>query len=165
MNFFNLNNKNKNAQFIFLCNLQKSLVKCLPHENIKKHKKKLFCVFITWMKKTFKRTTFVIFPTSIMVLFETHLFGPVVQWLSLLHNFINKAWNQVLHRFKSCSWNVGDLRWWGSLNERAEAATSSYSAPGNFSQYINSLLVAENQKKNRSRCLVHEFSITYINHG
>ena len=27
----------------------------------------------------------------------------------------NKAWTQVLHRFKSCSWRVGDSRWWGSL--------------------------------------------------
>ena len=51
------------------------------------------------------------------------------------------------------------------LNEGVEAATSSYSAPGNFSQYIYSLLVAKNQNKNRSRCLVHEFSITDINHG
>ena len=33
------------------------------------------------------------------------------------------------------------------LNERAEAATSSYSATGDFSQYIYSVLVAENQKK------------------
>ena len=51
------------------------------------------------------------------------------------------------------------------LNKRAEAGTSSYSAPGNFSQYICSLLVAKNQNKNRSRCLVHEFLITDINHG
>ena len=51
------------------------------------------------------------------------------------------------------------------LNERAEAATSSYSAPGDFSQYIYSLLVAKNQKKIRSRCLVNEFSFTDINHG
>ena len=51
------------------------------------------------------------------------------------------------------------------LNERAEAATSSYSAPGNFPQHIYSVLVAKNQKKIRSRCLVHEFSFTDINHG
>ena len=51
------------------------------------------------------------------------------------------------------------------LNERVEAATSSYSAPGDFSQYIYSVLVAKNQKKIRSRCLVHEFSFTDINHG
>ena len=43
------------------------------------------------------------------------------------------------------------------LNERLEAATSSYSAQGDFSQYIYSALVAENQKKIQSRCLVHEF--------
>ena len=51
------------------------------------------------------------------------------------------------------------------LYERAGAATSSYSTAGNFSQYIYSLLVAKNQKKIRSRCLVHEFSFTDINHG
>ena len=51
------------------------------------------------------------------------------------------------------------------LNERAEAGTSSYSAPGDFSQYIYFVLVAKNQKKIRSRCLVHEFSLTDINHG
>ena len=33
------------------------------------------------------------------------------------------------------------------LRERAEAATSSYSAPGDFSQYIYSVLVAKNKKK------------------
>ena len=33
------------------------------------------------------------------------------------------------------------------LNKRAEAATSSYSAPGDFSQHIYSVLVAKNKKK------------------
>ena len=51
------------------------------------------------------------------------------------------------------------------LNQRAEAATSSYSAPGDFSQYIYSVLVTKNQKKIQSRCLVHEFSFTGIHHG
>ena len=51
------------------------------------------------------------------------------------------------------------------LNEKAESATSSYSAPDNFSQYIYSVLVAKNQKKILSRCLVHEFFFTDINHG
>ena len=32
-------------------------------------------------------------------------------------------------------------------NERAEAATSSYFSPGNFLQYIYSVLVAKNQRK------------------
>ena len=36
------------------------------------------------------------------------------------------------------------------LNERAEAATSSYSEPGDVSQYIYSVLVAKNQKKIQS---------------
>ena len=44
------------------------------------------------------------------------------------------------------------------LNERAEATTSSYSATGDFSQYIYSVLAAKNQKKIRSRCFVHELS-------
>ena len=51
------------------------------------------------------------------------------------------------------------------FNERAEAATSSFSAPADFSQYIYSMLEAKNEKKIRSRCLVHEFSFTDINHG
>ena len=51
------------------------------------------------------------------------------------------------------------------LNKRAEAATSSYSALVDFSQYIYSVLVAKNQKKIQSRCLVREFSFTDINHG
>ena len=51
---------------------------------------------------------------------------------------------------------------YAELNERAEAATSSYSAIGDFLQYINSVLVAKNHQKIRSRCLVHEFSFTYI---
>ena len=51
------------------------------------------------------------------------------------------------------------------FNKRAKAATSSYSAPGNFSQYVYSVLVAKNQQKIQSRYLVHEFSFTDINHG
>ena len=51
------------------------------------------------------------------------------------------------------------------LNEQVEAATSCQSAPGDFSQYIYSVLVAKNKKKIQSRCLVHEFSFTDINHG
>ena len=51
------------------------------------------------------------------------------------------------------------------LNKRAEAAASSYSTSDDFSQYIYSVPVAKDQKKIRSRCLVHEFSFTDINHG
>ena len=51
------------------------------------------------------------------------------------------------------------------INKRAEAASNSYSAPGDFSQYVYSVLVAKNQKKIRSWCLVHEFSFIDINHG
>ena len=47
------------------------------------------------------------------------------------------------------------------LDERAEAAISSYFAPGDFSQYIYSVAVAKNQKEIWLRCLIHEFSFTY----
>ena len=48
------------------------------------------------------------------------------------------------------------------LNERAEAATSSYSAEVKFLQYIYSVLVAKNHYKIRLRCSVYEFSFTDI---
>ena len=51
------------------------------------------------------------------------------------------------------------------FNEKAEAASSSYPAPSDFSQYIYSVLVAKHQKKIQSRYLVYEFSFTDINHG
>ena len=58
---------------------------------------------------------------------------------------------------------------YAELNERAEPATSSYSAAGDFFQYIYSLIMITNHQKIRSRCLVHEFSIkdffNDINHG
>ena len=43
------------------------------------------------------------------------------------------------------------------LNERAKAATSSYSVTGNFLQYIYSVTVSKNYQKQRSRCLVHGY--------
>ena len=51
---------------------------------------------------------------------------------------------------------------YAELNERAEAATSSYSATGDFLQCIYFVLVAKNHQKIRPRCLVHEFSFTDI---
>ena len=51
---------------------------------------------------------------------------------------------------------------YAELNERMKAATSSYSATGDFLQYIYSVLVAKNHQKIRSRCLADEFSFTYI---
>ena len=51
---------------------------------------------------------------------------------------------------------------YAKLNERAEAATSNYSATTDFLQYIYSALVAKNHQKIRSSCLVHEFSFTDI---
>ena len=51
------------------------------------------------------------------------------------------------------------------VNERTEAGTSSYYATENFLQNIHSVHVTKNYQKIRSRCLVHELSFTYINHG
>ena len=51
---------------------------------------------------------------------------------------------------------------YAELNERAEAATSSYSAAGDFLHYIYSVIMAKNHQKIGSRCLVHEFSVKGI---
>ena len=54
-------------------------------------------------------------------------------------------------------------------NKRAEAATGSYSAACDFSQYIYYVLVAKNHEKIRSGCLFQEFLFADIfddvNHG
>ena len=47
------------------------------------------------------------------------------------------------------------------INQRAEAATSSYST-ADFLQYVYSVIMAKNHPKIRSRCLVHEFSFKDI---
>ena len=51
---------------------------------------------------------------------------------------------------------------YAELNERAEAATGSYSVTGDSLQYIYSVPVSKNHRNIRSRCLVHEFSFTDI---
>ena len=51
---------------------------------------------------------------------------------------------------------------YAELNERAEAATGSYSVTGDSLQYIFSVPVNKNNRNIRSRCLVHEFSFTDI---
>ena len=51
---------------------------------------------------------------------------------------------------------------YAELNERAEAATGSYSVTGDSLQYIYSAPVAKNHRNIRSRSLVHEFSFTDI---
>ena len=51
---------------------------------------------------------------------------------------------------------------YAELNKRVEAANSGYSVTGEFLQCIYSVLVANNHQKIRSRCLVHEFSVTDI---
>ena len=48
------------------------------------------------------------------------------------------------------------------LNERAEATTISYSAIGDFLQYIYSVLVTKNHQKIRFRHLVHKLSFTDV---
>ena len=63
-------------------------------------------------------------------------------------------------------WGSGSNFWkkkealYAEPNEKAEAATSSYSVTGDFLQYIYSVPVTKNHQKNRSRCLVLEFSFT-----
>ena len=47
-------------------------------------------------------------------------------------------------------------------NERAKAATSSYSAADEFLQCIYFVLVAKNHQKIQSGCLDHEFPFTDI---
>ena len=51
---------------------------------------------------------------------------------------------------------------YAELNERAEAATGSYSVTGYYLQYIYSVPVTKNHRNIRSRCLVHDFSFTDI---
>ena len=48
------------------------------------------------------------------------------------------------------------------FNERAEAATGSYSVAGNSLQYIYYIPVSKNYRSIRSRCLAHEFSFKDI---
>ena len=45
---------------------------------------------------------------------------------------------------------------YAELNERAEAATSSYSVTGDFLQCGYSVPATKNRQDNRSRCLVHD---------
>ena len=71
--------------------------------------------------------------------------------------------------------NLSEKKYWGTglisekmealyaeLNKRVEAATGSYSATGEFLQYIYSVLVAKNHQKFQSRYSVHEFFFTDI---
>ena len=51
---------------------------------------------------------------------------------------------------------------YAEINERAEPATSSYSAAGDFLQYIYSVIMAKSHQKIWSMCLVHEFSFKDI---
>ena len=48
------------------------------------------------------------------------------------------------------------------LNERAEAATGSYSGTGDSLQYIHSVPVSKNHRNIQSGCLVHKFLFTDI---
>ena len=47
-------------------------------------------------------------------------------------------------------------------DKRAEAATGSYSVKGNSLQYIYSVPVSKNHQNIQSRCLVYEFSFTFL---
>ena len=48
------------------------------------------------------------------------------------------------------------------FNERAEAATSRYSVTSDFLQDVYFVPVTQNHQNIRSRCLIHEFSVTEI---
>ena len=78
-NIWKLKLKGK-AQFIFLCNPQNSSVNVCLIKKIKKHchKKVIVCLNNFWKNIA----AFVIFPTSIMVLFEIH------QWFKV--HFLNE---------------------------------------------------------------------------
>ena len=73
------------------------------------------------------------------------------QWLSEDLS-IGRIWIEKKFRGTGLS-----LALYAEPNERAEAATSSYSATGDFLQYIYFVVVAKNHQKIWSRCLVHEF--------
>ena len=51
---------------------------------------------------------------------------------------------------------------YAELNERAKAATSSFSVTGDSLQYIYSFPVSKNHRNIRLRSLVHEFPFTDI---
>ena len=70
------------------------------------------------------------------------------------------------HSSRKNIWGYG-VRFWkngsfvyAELKETVEAATSNYSATGEFLRHIYSVLVAKNHQNIRSRCLVDEFSFT-----
>ena len=69
-----LNSFKGNAQFIFLCKPQKSQVDVCVMKNIKKYyQQKSNCVLLQHtLRKLLKVAAFVMFPPSIMVLFEAH---------------------------------------------------------------------------------------------
>ena len=51
---------------------------------------------------------------------------------------------------------------YAELNERAEAATGSYSVTRDSLQYIYSVSATKNHRNIRSRSLIHEFSFTDV---
>ena len=81
------------------------------------------------------------------------------------HVFQNRNWVPFTEGKK---WVYGVSFWkngsfvYAELNKTVEAATSSYSATGEFSRYIYSVLVAKNHKDIWSKCLVDKFSFTHI---
>ena len=83
-----------------------------------------------------------------------------VCFCNLLSNDLSMG--KILRGKYGCTWSISGKAEALCVNERAEAATSRYSATGYFLQYIYSVLVAKNHQKVRSRCLDHEFSFTYI---
>ena len=73
-------------------------------------------------------------------------FLTVAPWGSGYHyctTSFNKAWTQVLYRFKSCSWHVGDLRWWVSLTMVLAGNTTKCLLPFNHTtkQFIIIIII------------------------
>ena len=72
------------------------------------------------------------------------------------HLLRKKIWGYEFSFWKNVSFVYAEF------NITVEAATSSYSATGEFLRYIYSVLVAKDHENIQSRCLVHGFSFTDI---
>ena len=82
-----------------------------------------------------------------------------------VHVFQRRSWGPFTGEK---NWGYGVSFWkngsfvYAELNEGVEAATSGYSAIGEFLRYIYSLLLAKNHQNIQSRFSVHECSFTDI---
>ena len=87
-----------------------------------------------------------------------------------VHVFLNKNWGSLFKKRILSEKKYGGTGLisekpevlYAELNERAEAATSSYSVTGDSLHYIYFVPVTKNHRNIQSRCLVHELSFTDI---